>query len=247
MCPPQRQPPATRGTACGRGNRTPRAGCTTFYDGSDPVAELDSSGNIQAVNTFGAGGLVSAPPPPPPTPASSTPSTSAATSPSASTAMAASCPPTSTTLSGGAPARPPRARPAAGTRGGSGGSGGIRPTTRPGWCCVPTASTTRSRGGSSHGTPFGYDGGVDLYSYTKNNPISGLDPSGFACIVDVHGPGTGKIAPLHEYIQFNKIHCNSGPQAPGSWNSPSLGSHNSAGFWGVSRKRRNIWSVLYQE
>ena len=31
----------------------------SLYDGAAPVAELDSNGNLQALNTFGAGGLVS--------------------------------------------------------------------------------------------------------------------------------------------------------------------------------------------
>ena len=37
------------------------AGARTYslYDGSDPVAELDGAGNVQALNTFGTNGLVS--------------------------------------------------------------------------------------------------------------------------------------------------------------------------------------------
>ena len=30
-----------------------------MYDGTDPVAELNSSGSVTAINTFGAAGLVS--------------------------------------------------------------------------------------------------------------------------------------------------------------------------------------------
>ncbi|HEV2473913.1 MAG TPA: RHS repeat-associated core domain-containing protein, partial [Chthonomonadales bacterium] len=49
--------------------------------------------------------------------------------------------------------------------------------------------------------PIHYHGGVNLYSYAVESPLTGVDPDGTASLVRVPGP-VGIVVPSHQYIQF---------------------------------------------
>ena len=150
------------------------AGVCTYclYDGSDPVCELDASGAVTAVNTFGAQGLLSRHVTSTNTStfytfdergnvAQRTDATGAVLSTDLYDAYGKQ-------LAGGA----------AGDPWGFEAQAGYYTDTETGLILCTHRYYDPNTGRFLTRDPIGYAGGIDLYGYTGNDPVNGLDPSG---------------------------------------------------------------------
>ena len=161
-----------------------------LYDGSDPVAELDSSGNIQAVNTFGAGGLVSR--------------RTAATNASVFYTfdergnVAQRLDSYGSVLStdlydafGGRTGTASQSTSSSGDPWGFVGQWGYQTDNETGLVLCTHRFYDPQQGRFLTRDPLGYDGGVNLYGYTANNPVNWMDPDGTDPVTDWYMNGMG--------------------------------------------------------
>gem|GEM_PF-2387598 len=151
------------------------AGARTYslYDGSDPVAELDANGSIQALNTFGANGLVSR----------HTTATNASVFYTfdergnvdqrldSSGVLSIDLYDAFGARTGPAPASDPW---------GFGAQWGYQTDNETGLVLCTNRYYDPQQGRFVTRDPMGYGGGTNLYSYTANNPVNEVDPLGFA-------------------------------------------------------------------
>jgi len=77
--------------------------------------------------------------------------------------------------------------------------------------------------------PIGYGGGINLYSYTANNPVNRLDPEGLATITVNFKPLMGAVGPYHGYLVItdtNAAHTQyfirGGPSGDPPWGTPII-------------------------
>ncbi len=147
------------------------AGTKTYYlyDGTNPVAEMDSSGTIQAVNTFGANGLVSRS-----TPSGGTTFYAFDERGNVSQRVGGNGALLSTDLYDAFGNK--RAGPA--DVFGFGGQAGYYTDAETGLILCTNRHYDPQQGRFLTRDPIGYDGGINLYSYTRNNPINWMDPDG---------------------------------------------------------------------
>ncbi|MEO6907681.1 MAG: RHS repeat-associated core domain-containing protein, partial [Abditibacteriaceae bacterium] len=68
--------------------------------------------------------------------------------------------------------------------------------------------------------PSGVNGGLNLYGFVSDNPVSGIDPNGLAEWITIGRAGIGPVKPfyLHAYIRLSKVY-------------PELGSARTFGFY----------------
>ncbi len=194
-----------------------------LYDGTQPVCELDSTGNVAAVNTFGATGLLSR------HTASGSVFYAFDTQGNAvqqlnsvgtviGTAMYDSYGAASSTNWGSSPF-------------GYGAQFGYYTDVESGLCLLTYRYYSPAHGSFLTRDPSGAE--PNLYAYARQNPVTGHDPTGLADIIAVPDiPGF----PEHEYVQFNLIKC----QIPGHPCSKLPGS--SYGFWPARSPSENFSS-----
>ena len=154
-------------------------GGTTYflYDGEQPVCELDASGAVSFVNTFGADGLVSRR-------AvgnrfNHNPSTFYAFDPTGNVVARAA----GNTLNGGAGAYDAFGGLVPGSSSppdpfGFGGQWGGYTDAETGLVLCTHRYYDPGTGRFLTRDPMGYDGGIDLYAYCRNDPVNECDPSG---------------------------------------------------------------------
>lgn len=155
-----------------------------LYDGDQPVCEVDSSGNVSALNTWGANGLVSR----------RTNSTTLLYSfdPSGSGSLLtdgnANVIASSVADGFGNTATTATDDPYFGF----GGQWGYYYDAQDGLHLLGHRFYDRSTGRFLTRDPIGYNGGVNLYNYTGNNPVNNTDPEGTQAVappVVTVGPG----------------------------------------------------------
>jgi len=147
------------------------AGTRTYflYDGTDPVCEMDASGNVLAVNTFGANGLLSR---------RSGTGTSfyafdAQGNPSQTLTATAAVQSTSLFDAYGN-----GTNPSADPFSGFGSQWGYYRDSETGLQLLGHRYYDSGTGRFINRDPAGYAGGINLYAYAGNNPINAIDPSG---------------------------------------------------------------------
>ena len=144
-----------------------------FYDGSDPVAELDANGSIQALNTFGANGLVSR----------HTTATNASVfytfdeRGNLAQRLDAGGSVLSIDLYDAFGARTGTAPPS--DPWGFEAQWGYQSDTETGLVLCTSRYYDPQQGRFVTRDPVGYDGGDNLYGYVENDPINFSDPSGY--------------------------------------------------------------------
>jgi RHS repeat-associated protein len=165
--------------------KQPSGGSKTYflYDGTEVVCELDSSGNLAAHSTFGAGGLISR--------RVGSTTTWYAHDPHGSVSL---------TLDGNGDAVSKHGWDAYGTSLGTAPSGpfgygaayGYYTDSETGLCALAFRHYDPERGRFLNRDPIGYSGGVNLYGYVGNSPVGGVDPLGLAAVtVSLGGVAVG--------------------------------------------------------
>jgi len=150
------------------------AGARTYYlyDGSDPVAELDASGNVQALNTFGVNGLVSR----------HTTATNASVfytfdeRGNVAQRLDSNGVALSTDLYDAFGARTGTTPPS--DPWGFGAQWGYQSDAETGLVLCTNRYYDPQQGRFVTRDPIGYAGGVNLYGYVGNNPVNSVDPLG---------------------------------------------------------------------
>ncbi len=140
-----------------------------LYDGSGPVCELDASANVAAENMFGANGLVSRN-----TPSGGTTWYAFDERGNVSQRVGSNGALLSTDVYDGFGNK--RAGPA--DVFGFGGQAGYYTDTETGLILCTNRHYDPQSGRFLSRDPIGYGGGINLYSYTANNPVNWMDPDG---------------------------------------------------------------------
>lgn len=146
-----------------------------LYDGNAPTVEMDASGNVTAINTFGVAGLISR-------------HNGTASTGSTTYYMFDERGNVSERLDGSGSTVSVDMYTAYGTRYttdttgdpfGFGAQAGYYTDTETGLVLCGHRFYDPAYGRWLNTDPIGYAGGINLYAYCSNNPIMGLDPSGF--------------------------------------------------------------------
>jgi len=155
-----------------------------LYDGADPVCEFDGTGTLAAVNTFGADGLVSRR-----TAATSTSvfylfdehGNVAQRTSKTGAVTGSDLFDTYGTRSGTASTQPDPF--------GFEGQAGYYTDTKTGLILCTHRFYDPAQGRFLTRDPLGYEGGINLYGYTANNPVNESDPSGLIPPLALAGGG----------------------------------------------------------
>ena len=191
-----------------------------LYDGSGPVCELDASANVAAENMFGANGLVSRN-----TPSGGTTWYAFDERGNVSQRVGSNGALLSTDVYDGFGNK--RAGPA--DVFGFGGQAGYYTDTETGLILCTHRHYDPQQGRFLTRDPLGYGGGINLYSYTANNPVNRLDPEGLATITVNFKPLMGAVGPYHGYLVItdtNAAHTQyfirGGPSGDPPWGTPII-------------------------